>query len=101
MRLGYKTRSVCSDPLPPARLRLPETAKMEFTGGTPAKQPGTWEELDSILQEKLTFNTFSFYHTRTVEDELLLTKPFQKERHGQVAHKQVAADLLDRCGVLV
>lgn len=70
-------------------------------GRTPARQSQTWEELDSILQEKLTFNTFSFYYTRTVEDELLLTKPFQKERHGQVAHKQVAADLLDRCGVLV
>ncbi|KAK7803475.1 hypothetical protein U0070_017758 [Myodes glareolus] len=34
---------------------------------------------------------------KTVEDELLLTKPFQKENHGKV-HKQVAADLLDRCG---
>lgn len=33
---------------------------------------------------------------RTVEDELLLAKPFQKEKHGKVAHKQVAADLLDR-----
>ncbi|XP_041517589.1 protein FRA10AC1 homolog [Microtus oregoni] len=32
---------------------------------------------------------------KTVEDELLLTKPFQKENHGKV-HKQVAADLLDR-----
>lgn len=33
---------------------------------------------------------------KTVEDELLLTKPFQKERPGKVAHKQVASDLLDR-----
>lgn len=33
---------------------------------------------------------------KTVEDELLLTKPFQKEKYGKVAHKQVAADLLDR-----
>ncbi|XP_007639650.1 protein FRA10AC1 homolog isoform X3 [Cricetulus griseus] len=33
---------------------------------------------------------------KTVEDELLLTKPFQKEKHGKVVHKQVAADLLDR-----
>lgn len=32
---------------------------------------------------------------KTVEDELLLKKPFQKENHGKV-HKQVAADLLDR-----
>ncbi|XP_037865203.1 protein FRA10AC1 isoform X2 [Chlorocebus sabaeus] len=34
--------------------------------------------------------------TRTVEDDLLLQKPFQKEKHGKVAHKQVAAELLDR-----
>lgn len=33
---------------------------------------------------------------RTVEDDLLLKKPFQKEKHGKVAHKQVAAELLDR-----
>ncbi|XP_032101390.1 protein FRA10AC1 isoform X3 [Sapajus apella] len=33
---------------------------------------------------------------RTVEDDLLLQKPFQKEKHGKVAHKQVAAELLDR-----
>nr|XP_045015745.1 protein FRA10AC1 isoform X3 [Jaculus jaculus] len=33
---------------------------------------------------------------RTVEDDFLLTKPFQKEKHGKVAHKQVAAELLDR-----
>lgn len=33
---------------------------------------------------------------KTVEDELLLTKPFQKEKYGKVAHKQVASDLLDR-----
>ncbi|KAF6317209.1 FRA10A associated CGG repeat 1 [Rhinolophus ferrumequinum] len=33
---------------------------------------------------------------RTVEDDLLLKKPFQKENHGKVAHKQVAAELLDR-----
>ncbi|XP_023402686.1 protein FRA10AC1 isoform X3 [Loxodonta africana] len=33
---------------------------------------------------------------RKVEDDLLLKKPFQKEKHGKVAHKQVAAELLDR-----
>ncbi|XP_060048106.1 protein FRA10AC1 isoform X1 [Erinaceus europaeus] len=33
---------------------------------------------------------------KTVEDDLLLKKPFQKEKHGKVAHKQVAAELLDR-----
>ncbi|KAM4852595.1 protein FRA10AC1 homolog isoform 2-T3 [Thomomys bottae] len=33
---------------------------------------------------------------RTVEDDLLLEKPFQKEKHGKVVHKQVAAELLDR-----
>ncbi|KAG5195877.1 hypothetical protein JEQ12_011513 [Ovis aries] len=33
---------------------------------------------------------------RTVEDDLLLKKPFQKEQHGKVVHKQVAAELLDR-----
>ncbi|XP_073096785.1 protein FRA10AC1 isoform X4 [Manis javanica] len=33
---------------------------------------------------------------RTVEDDLLLKKPFQKEKHGKVAHKQVAAELLDK-----
>ncbi|XP_069913705.1 protein FRA10AC1 isoform X6 [Oryctolagus cuniculus] len=33
---------------------------------------------------------------RIVEDDLLLKKPFQKEKHGKVAHKQVAAELLDR-----
>ncbi|XP_052517015.1 protein FRA10AC1 [Budorcas taxicolor] len=33
---------------------------------------------------------------RTVEDDLLLKKPFQKEKHGKVVHKQVAAELLDR-----
>uniref|UniRef100_A0A8C0JTQ4 FRA10A associated CGG repeat 1 n=1 Tax=Canis lupus dingo TaxID=286419 RepID=A0A8C0JTQ4_CANLU len=33
---------------------------------------------------------------RTIEDDLLLKKPFQKEKHGKVAHKQVAAELLDR-----
>ncbi|ELW66718.1 Protein FRA10AC1 [Tupaia chinensis] len=33
---------------------------------------------------------------RTVEDDLLLKKPFQKEKHGKVPHKQDAADLLDR-----
>eukprot|EP00069_Balaena_mysticetus_P013723 bmy_08234T0 len=33
---------------------------------------------------------------KTVEDDLLLKKPFQKEKHGKVVHKQVAAELLDR-----
>lgn len=33
---------------------------------------------------------------RTAEDDLLLKKPFQKEKHGKVVHKQVAAELLDR-----
>ncbi|XP_077801227.1 protein FRA10AC1 isoform X4 [Macaca mulatta] len=33
---------------------------------------------------------------KQVEDDLLLQKPFQKEKHGKVAHKQVAAELLDR-----
>ncbi|XP_075389686.1 protein FRA10AC1 isoform X2 [Tenrec ecaudatus] len=33
---------------------------------------------------------------RTVEDDVLLAKPFQKEKHGKVAHKQVAAEALDR-----
>ncbi|KAG8523531.1 Protein FRA10AC1 [Galemys pyrenaicus] len=33
---------------------------------------------------------------KVVEDDLLLKKPFQKEKHGKVAHKQVAAELLDR-----
>ncbi|XP_037352246.1 protein FRA10AC1 [Talpa occidentalis] len=33
---------------------------------------------------------------KAVEDDLLLKKPFQKEKHGKVAHKQVAAELLDR-----
>ncbi|XP_027452436.1 protein FRA10AC1 isoform X3 [Zalophus californianus] len=33
---------------------------------------------------------------RTIEDDILLKKPFQKEKHGKVAHKQVAAELLDR-----
>ncbi|XP_048194632.1 protein FRA10AC1 isoform X2 [Perognathus longimembris pacificus] len=33
---------------------------------------------------------------RAVEDDLLLEKPFQKEKHGKVVHKQVAAELLDR-----
>ncbi|KAM9197227.1 protein FRA10AC1 isoform 2-T3 [Dugong dugon] len=33
---------------------------------------------------------------RTIEDDLLLKKPFQKEKHGKVAHKQVAAELRDR-----
>ncbi|TKC52012.1 hypothetical protein EI555_005712 [Monodon monoceros] len=35
---------------------------------------------------------------KTVEDDLLLKKPFQKEKHGKVVHKQVAAELLDRYG---
>lgn len=33
---------------------------------------------------------------RTTEDDLLLQKPFQKEKHGKVVHKQVAEELLDR-----
>ncbi|KAM6183343.1 protein FRA10AC1 isoform 2-T2 [Erethizon dorsatum] len=33
---------------------------------------------------------------RKIEDDLLLQKPFQKEKHGKVASKQVAAELLDR-----
>ncbi|KAM8780637.1 protein FRA10AC1 isoform 2-T3 [Rhynchonycteris naso] len=33
---------------------------------------------------------------RTVEDDVLLQKPYQKEKHGKVVHKQVAAELLDR-----
>ncbi|XP_023610676.1 protein FRA10AC1 isoform X2 [Myotis lucifugus] len=33
---------------------------------------------------------------RTAEDDLLLQKPFQKEKHGKVVHKQVAEELLDR-----
>ncbi|OWK07587.1 hypothetical protein Celaphus_00008488 [Cervus elaphus hippelaphus] len=33
---------------------------------------------------------------KKVEDDLLLKKPFQKEKHGKVVHKQVAAELLDR-----
>lgn len=43
-----------------------------------------------------SFHNFSSSQTRTVEDDLLLKKPFQKEKHGKVAHKQVAAELLDR-----
>ncbi|XP_063095450.1 protein FRA10AC1 isoform X2 [Cavia porcellus] len=33
---------------------------------------------------------------RKIEDDLLFQKPFQKEKHGKVASKQVAAELLDR-----
>ncbi|KFO29920.1 Protein FRA10AC1 [Fukomys damarensis] len=33
---------------------------------------------------------------RKIEDDVLLKKPFQKEKHGKVANKQVAAELLDR-----
>ncbi|XP_005413551.1 PREDICTED: protein FRA10AC1-like isoform X2 [Chinchilla lanigera] len=33
---------------------------------------------------------------RKIEDDLLLQKPFQKEKQGKVASKQVAAELLDR-----
>nr|DBA15121.1 TPA: hypothetical protein GDO54_004376 [Pyxicephalus adspersus] len=33
---------------------------------------------------------------RSKEDEALLKKPFQKERHGKVAHKRVAAEEWDR-----
>ncbi|CAI9578837.1 unnamed protein product, partial [Staurois parvus] len=33
---------------------------------------------------------------RSKEDEALIKKPFQKERHGKVAHKRVAAEECDR-----
>ncbi|GAB1302377.1 Protein FRA10AC1 homolog [Apodemus speciosus] len=72
----------------------------EQGGGSSKKRKKlAWNSLYSPGCPKTQSSWFSFESagiSGTVEDELLLTKPFQKERHGQVAHKQVAADLLDR-----